>query len=1098
MEKRTTLLAAWALLALAIRLEAQTIFAHRGNSNPVAENWTAGPPGPGTSAGPVSNDLGLRVDAWNVLDTSSVAFSTLGYRGTPSAGQVAQAAASGWRLSAVVRVVSVPATPDYAIVVAYSDGAAAFEMAFGAAPNGDPTVVLATGWDAANLMVEGTSYALRGGGGTYHRFDLYFDPEVGAARLLVNGIERISGYRGWSNPSPGALLPRVVWGSGSSPGRGNGNYSLVEWEIGPEPPTSAQEEEPELLRYDASFGSFPTEQGFWLREERRTPPGDRVQPPEMTEGMLHQLPTVGLAYQYWYADTPVDLDFETGAYVLEARLRVIASNYVIEEGVYQKSGYSLNLADRAGRRFLVGFSSDGITINTDAVNHITNGVRFTPFNTTDDFHTYRLVVSDQMGRLFIDEVEFAATPIGQGGMASQTNQLWFGDSNWNGRSDTHLQTIRLAELPDPPCGTQIGGSVFGQIWTKDGSPYCVTNDVFVTDLTIRAGVEVRFAPGLEFEIAGVLRVRGTADEPVTFKPADPAAGWRGMLFRNAQPGSSLTHTIIEGSINSGLRITNTPPAMTNCFIINNRATGEGGGILADMRDVDFIMVDCVVSNNLAGGWGGGARLRAVNSTVTLKRCTIAENGSVARTSAEQYGGGLLAGLSDTHARLEGCDFARNWVVQYGSAIGGGLALSRLDVGQTFTSELIGCRFTGNRTTATAGGGSWYAYGSGVLFWYGHNVMRNCWVTDNTASMTGGQGAAVGAGVYSGYGNLRMESCLVANNRLEGNTRRIAGGIDKYEGDLEAVNCTIVNNHAEGVDHVHSGRATLLNSIVYDNNNGGKQMSDDVQATFSCVQNGWSGNGNIPFSPALCPETYSLLPGSPCIDAGHSGLEYRDGCLGSDGECTPLARGTHRNDMGVYGGPGGCYWTDPGPQPKIRISPDNLIAAEGAVGVVSVLATGEGPLRYQWFLNGEGIPGATNQIHTIPDIRVGEVPLEYEVEVGNAMGRVLSRRVLLLVTPYEVAISLTDDTPPHVQLRISGAAPPAALRIEYLDDFADRQDWYTTYRRNESGRLEIEQLGTAEWSVAERITFQAPEMLWTDPLPADGARRLYRVVLDAPD
>lgn len=256
---------------------------------------------------------------------------------------------------------------------------------------------------------------------------------------------------------------------------------------------------------------------------------------------------------------------------------------------------------------------------------------------------------------------FVATTSGDYELRFQTSWGWFGSP--------YVDNVWVTEA-GPPCGTQVGGNVFGQVWTKDGSPYCVTNDVFVTDLTIRAGVEVRFEPGFEFEVAGVLRVRGTADEPVRFKPADAAAGWRGMLFRNAQPGSSLTHTIIEGSVNSGLRITNTPPAMTNCFIINNRALGEGGGILADMRDVDFILVDCVVSNNLAGGWGGGARLRAVNSTVTLMRCTFAENGSVARTSAEQYGGGLLAGLSDTHARIEGCDFARNWVEQHGSALGG--------------------------------------------------------------------------------------------------------------------------------------------------------------------------------------------------------------------------------------------------------------------------------------------------------------------------------------------------------------------------------------------------------------------------------------------
>lgn len=105
-------------------------------------------------------------------------------------------------------------------------------------------------------------------------------------------------------------------------------------------------------------------------------------------------------------------------------------------------------------------------------------------------------------------------------------------------------------------------------------------NVFVIGLTIESNVVVQAAGNYEFEVAGQLQVRGASDAPVLFTAEDPGVGWQGILFRDAVPGSYFTHATIEASVNSGLRITNTPPALTNCIIQNNTSPRNGGGILA--------------------------------------------------------------------------------------------------------------------------------------------------------------------------------------------------------------------------------------------------------------------------------------------------------------------------------------------------------------------------------------------------------------------------------------------------------------------------------------------------------------------------------------
>ncbi len=87
----------------------------------------------------------------------------------------------------------------------------------------------------------------------------------------------------------------------------------------------------------------------------------------------------------------------------------------------------------------------------------------------------------------------------------------------------------------------------------------------------------------------------------------------------------------------------------------------------------------------------------------------------------------------------------------------------------------------------------------------------------------------------------------------------------------AENCTIAYNENEGLRNA-SGTITAINSICYFN--AGTQISRTAEATYSDVQDGYPGDGNINIHPIL-GACLQVLPGSLCIDAGNPDPQYND-------------------------------------------------------------------------------------------------------------------------------------------------------------------------------------------------------------------------------
>ncbi len=524
-------------------------------------------------------------------------------------------------------------------------------------------------------------------------------------------------------------------------------------------------------------------------------------------------------------------------------------------------------------------------------------------------------------------------------------------------------TCLLLVLGSPaqaPACTPVSGLVSGGTWTAANSPYCVVGDVQVFGtLTIEPNVTVRFDGNYEFQVGGRIHANGAL-----FTPLNTTNCWKGIAFFDALPGSFFNNTIIEGACQSGVRITNTPPAFTNCIIRNNSSPTHGGGILADLSALPLVMVGCTISNNVAdpydfsgGRYGGGIY---VDGPLLLVQSQVISN----RTQGQVgYGGGVFAQNGDCTMRC--CTIAFN-----------------------------------------APHASVYDNADGVYYYSGAAggtlLMANCTLATN--GLVGSSSQYGGGGLWV-EGRATLINCISVGNAHE--------GLRFYSGAASVVNCTVVGN-ANGFYGLYSDGASVrvTNSIIYFNNSGLGQFGGNITFAYSDVQGGVQpGPGNISFAPGLCPKQ-TLIQGSPCIDAGSPEPLFNDRCFDNSGLCTPYSRGTAANDMGAYGGPGACGWTGPcDGAPVITAPPKGLAACINSSAMFCVSAIGDEPHTYQWRFHGTNanyaptnLPEATNACLLISDVQSNNAGY-YSVLVANNFGTVVSSNALLLVTPVCVEINL---------------------------------------------------------------------------------------------
>ncbi|MBN2445753.1 MAG: hypothetical protein JXO22_03455, partial [Phycisphaerae bacterium] len=347
-------------------------------------------------------------------------------------------------------------------------------------------------------------------------------------------------------------------------------------------------------------------------------------------------------------------------------------------------------------------------------------------------------------------------------------------------------------------------------------------------------------------------------------------------------------------------------SITNCIFADNYANRGGGGMFCiGCADVDFTVTDCTFRNNHANGTMGGglcfcggfldrcvfednvAAMGGGGMRATGRDCVLLDCSFVDNSVTNGNGGGLsFDGYSNAHTlTARACTFLGNNASMYDRNARGGAAALTTSVG----SRLVDCTFennwtgpTGQVSTQSAGGG---VYATETLFddcsFSGnssiglggavagyHNIAANCSFTTNSAVMAGG---AV-------YGQNVLSDCLILGNSA---APGLGGGI----ASADAYGCTFVGNSAAQYGGGASG-GRCVNCVLW--NNSPDQVSSSTGVTYSSVEGGCAGAGNIADDPLFVdhdgpdddPNTwndndYHLTSGSPCIDAGDSTAVPRD-------------------------------------------------------------------------------------------------------------------------------------------------------------------------------------------------------------------------------
>lgn len=315
------------------------------------------------------------------------------------------------------------------------------------------------------------------------------------------------------------------------------------------------------------------------------------------------------------------------------------------------------------------------------------------------------------------------------------------------------------------------------------------------------------------------------------------------LVLRSQGGADVTVIDCEGD-GRGLRFHSfeSSAAVVEGFTIRNgsvMASDDGGGIRCHASDPTI--THCTITGNAADHGGG---LSCYSSNPTLTHCTITENTAIDIDGNGGGGGLYCSGGSDptlTHCQVTGNTTTR----------GGGVYCTSSD------PTLTHCQVTDN--TASDSGGGLFCAGS-------EPTLTNCHVTGNSAASDGG-------GVYCSYSFSTLTNCMITGNAA-GN----GGGVHCSSSPSPTLTgCTISGNTATldggGICCRFSADPTLTNCIVWGDVPQATHVDSGIPVvTYSDIEGGWNGIGNIDANPLLVDpgnDDYHLGAGSPCIDTGTS-------------------------------------------------------------------------------------------------------------------------------------------------------------------------------------------------------------------------------------
>ena len=334
---------------------------------------------------------------------------------------------------------------------------------------------------------------------------------------------------------------------------------------------------------------------------------------------------------------------------------------------------------------------------------------------------------------------------------------------------------------------------------------------------------------------------------------------RGCIWTNSITSTTLDgFTVTRGrdDYGSGMHNYNSSPTVANCIFANNTTGISGGGMFNNVSS--STVTDCTFVDNSSTHGGG---MDNYNCSPVVTNCTFSGN------TVSNLGGGMVN--TESYPTVTNCAFSLNAAAQ-----GGGVHNLNSP-----SAALMNCTFAEN--TATEGAGM-YSNSSSA-------TVTNCRFLNNAANVSAG-------GMFNEGSSINLVNCTFSGNTA-GN-----GGCMHNMGltTVSAMNCTFAANRAVlgGLAYLYSGDTSFTNCIAWGNTPSGSHMDSlaTFSATYSCIEGGSSGVGNIADDPLLVGADFGdtrLKPSSPCLNSGTSAGAPATDILGAT---RPLGTGV---DMGAY-------------------------------------------------------------------------------------------------------------------------------------------------------------------------------------------------------
>jgi hypothetical protein len=473
----------------------------------------------------------------------------------------------------------------------------------------------------------------------------------------------------------------------------------------------------------------------------------------------------------------------------------------------------------------------------------------------------------------------------------------------------------IAVLPVIASAIEVSGDVWGT-WSPHNNPYEVVGELRVppeSTLVIEPGVFVDFHGHYKFivdSLATLLAI-GTESDSIYFTTDDTTTGWHGIRLCYADSNSQISYCHLEygkavGSVSdaAGGAIFHSYSSLTidHNTITRNYASRWSGAI--DCHHSSAVISHNTISENRSGLYAGAitcwdSNVEMIDNTIHYNCVEVGIGGGIYCAHSDltmrgnkvsgnraSWGGGGGIVCRDGTIAITG-----NTITGNGGDGGGGLSLARCS--GSIVDNFISGNWAGSCTDGIGGGlychssdiiisnniirGNNSFYGGGLVCDECSPIIDHCLITSNGAE-------SLGAAIY-----CVDASPIFVNNTISGNTswRGLAGGIYSEASDITVLNTILWGDSAQALPY-----EILLDSL------------STLDITYSDIQGGWSGEGNIDVDPLFRdPQAWDFHlmadycgdpHNSPCIDVGHP--DSLDALV----DCSH-GLGTVRCDMGAYGG-----------------------------------------------------------------------------------------------------------------------------------------------------------------------------------------------------